>query len=59
VEIEEAAEAMVGASDQLQIDHDFYTIAFVSFIKFNQIKYKISRSDLADIMYNVLFVFGM
>lgn len=58
-EKEEEEVAVVSNSTQLDIDVDYYSISFVSFLVFYQATHKITRNDLSNIMYNVLFVFAM
>lgn len=41
------------------MDVDYYSLSFVCFLKFYQVKHSITRNDLANIMYNVCFVFFM
>lgn len=57
--VDEVLEEIITDPDRIDIEPDYYSISFVSFLKFYQAKHKILRSDLSNIFYNVLFVFFM
>ena len=42
---------------KLDIEEDYYSLAYVSFIRLHQIKHDITNADLSNIFFNVLFVF--
>ena len=56
---EEEADAVVKDAEVLEIEADYYSLAFVCFIKYYQKTHTITRLELSNTMYNVLFVFNM